>query len=408
MKILFISLVHPPEAVGGASMIGELADDLAASGHDVTVATGWPNHPYGKLFDGYKVKWRDLSRFDRHKILRVAHAINPKKSVVKRLWTYFTLAINILLNAPSLGKQDVVVCFFLPFFGGWTAWLLSRIWRARFVHVVFDLWPEAIRNAGMISDSNVAYRATRWLDSLNFDCCDEIATLGDGMKAEIIARGIQPDKVKVVPFWADAEKIRPLPRENDWRKEHDIPLDKFVALYAGTIGYVSGAQILIETAKILSSRQDILLLVVGEGVIKTELEELARREKLSNMKLLPLQPAEQLSAMLSTADVGLITLLPQSGFSSVPSKVLGYMSAGRAVIASAEDDTDTAKLVRTAQIGVVTKVQDSKALADGIISLADSPESCREMGLRAREYLIGNYSREVIVPKYAGTIIGQE
>lgn len=406
MRILIICYVYPPEVAPAGVMVQELAEDLSAAGHQVTVQTGFPNHPRGRLFPGWRVRWRQTRREGRHRVQRVWHAVSPKTSAAGRLWAYATFAAGSLLNGPALGRQDVVVCLSTPLMGVWTAWLLARLWRARFVNVIFDLWPEAIRNAGLVGGGGLGYRLVRRIDTWNCRLSDAITTLGEGMRRQILARGIDPQRVRVVPFWVDVEKIRPLPRDNAWRREQGIAPGTFVALFAGTIGYVSGAQILADVAERLADRPDVLLLVVGEGVVKDELEALARDRGLRNLRFLPFQPAERLAEMQSTADVGLVTLRPETGLSSVPSKVLGYMAAGRAVIASAPDDTDTAELIRRADCGLVTPAQDPAALADAIRRLADDRALCRRFGNAARQHLLEHHSRSAVVARYEAAIRG--
>jgi colanic acid biosynthesis glycosyl transferase WcaI len=166
-----------------------------------------------------------------------------------------------------------------------------------------------------------------------------------------------------------------------------------VALYAGTIGYVSGAGILVDAARRLQSRQDIILLVVGEGVVKEEIRARARREGVANLRFLPFQPAEELSRMQSAADVGLITLLPEAGENSVPSKMLGYLAAGRPVLASVRTDSSTALAIAEGECGRVVPPQDAGALARAIQAAAGDPAWVRQAGRNAREYFLARYSR---------------
>lgn len=407
MRILLICYVYPPEPAPAGVMVRELAEDLSASGHRVTVLTGWPNHPKGVLYPGFQARWRHTERDGRHRVVRVAHAICPKSSALARLWVYFTFAVSSLLNGLVLGRQDVVVSLSTPLLGVWTAWALARLWRGRFVNVIFDLWPEAIHNAGLVRRRHPLYRLARWLDTRNCLWSDEITTLGRGMRDQITERGIDPQRVHVIPFWIDTDRIRPMPRDNAWRRQQGIPPETFVALFAGTIGYASGAQMLVRTAEALVDRHDILLLIVGEGVAKDELQRLAAGRGVRNLKFLPFQPAERLAEMQSAADVGLVTLLPQSGSTSVPSKVLGYMAAGRAVLASATEDSDTARLIRQAECGLTVPAQDGAALAGAIISLADDRPRAEALGRRAREYAVEHFSRGAVVGMYRGVILGK-
>jgi colanic acid biosynthesis glycosyl transferase WcaI len=404
MRILIVCYVYPPEAAPAGVMVRELAEELSTHGHDVTVLTGWPRGEDGTLIPGIAPRWRAISRDGAFRLMRLRYASRTTRSAPRRLWSYTSFAGTSFVNGLTLGQQDVVVSLSTPLTGVWTAWCMARLWRARFINVIFDLWPEAIRNSGLIGDTLV-YRLLRHIDTLNCKWSDAVTTLGDGLKEQIIARGVRPSSVHVIPFWIDVHKVRPLPRMNAWRLEQGIPSDVFVALFAGTIGYVSGAHILAQTAQALTKRQDILILVVGEGVVKDELQKAAQDLGLTNIRFLPFQPAERLAEMQSAADVGLVTLRPESGLSSVPSKILGYMSAGKPVIASVPDNTDTSRLLRAADCGLVVESQNAAALASAIQELADDPSRCHRLGASARTFTVAHFSRETVVRRYEDLIL---
>ncbi len=406
VKILIICYVYPPEVAPAGIMVKELADALVDKGHMVTVQTGWPNHPQGKLYSGYKMKWQQMERNGQQDVQRVAMMIADKSSPLKRLGVYASFAASSFLNGITLGRHDVVVSLTTPLMGVWASWALARLWRARFVNVIFDLWPEAILNAGLIKE-NIFYRIIRKIDTFNCKCSDAISVLGQGMKNEVVARGIAPENIDIIPFWIDTQKIKPISRDNPWRREQGISSDTFVALFAGTIGYASGAQILAKTARLLEYRKDILFLVVGEGVVKNELETMAKDAGIKNIRFLPFQPDDRLEELQGTADVGLLTLLPDSGISSVPSKVLGYMAAGRPVIASAVENSDTAKLVSGIPCGLVCPPQDPQALANSIVQLADNESQCRDFGSNAREYAEEYFSPASVINQYEQLICNQ-
>lgn len=406
MRIALICHVYPPEVAPAGLMVRELAEDLAGRGHDVTVLTGWPNHPQGRLFKGWRARFRQVERDPAgFRVIRCGHAIPPRDRIVHRLWYYLTFAAGTFLNGLAAGPVDAVLCLSTPIFGSWSAWLLARLKGARFVYDVFDLHPEGARSAGLLGEGSV-YRLWRAVDAALMRRSDAIATLGPGMKRQIEARGIDPAKVTLVPFWIDADRIRPGPRDNPWRRAQGIPPETFVALYAGTIGYISGAGVLAETAERLRDRAEILILCVGEGVAKDALEIEARRRALTNIRFLPFQPEEVLNDVQATADVGLVTLLPEAGKSSVPSKVLGYLAAGRPVIASVADDSDTAEMIREADCGWVVPPQDAAALADPIRRAAEHREAVRRKGSNARRYLVARYDRQLCVHLYERLLCG--
>ena len=404
MRIAIITHVYPPEVQSMGVMVRELAEELTSANQRVTVITGWPNHPRGILFEGWRARFRQVERDPAgFRLLRCGHSIRPRNRMLNRLMHYVTFAVSTFFNGLASGRLDAVINLSTPIFGFWSAWLLARCKGARFIYHVMDLHPESARYAGLMSDGPI-YRFLKAQDTLLCRKSDRIITLGEGMKQAIVDRGVSPDKVKVLPFWLDASRIRPGNRDNAWRRANGIPLEKFVALYAGTIGYVSGAEVLIETAQHLSQREDILILCVGEGVVKDQVEKEAARLGLSNLRFLPFQPEEVLSDLQATADVGLVTLLPESGQSSIPSKVLGYLAAARPVIASVPKDSDTEDLIHKGGCGIVVPCQDAAALADAIRHAADHRNEVREMGKNARQFLLDTFSREASTRRYLEAI----
>ena len=375
-------------------MIEELAEDLAAAGHRVTVVTGWPSHPGGKLASGWKSRFRQLTRQpEGYNILRCGHSFGPRKRLMHRLWYYFTFAISSFINALTVRNIDVIVCDSTPIFGSFLDWLLAILKGARFIYDISDLRPEAMATAGLMQ-KGLLYRLLLTQDTWLCRQADLITTLSENLQKGIEARGIAGSNIRMIPFWLDERKLQPGSRDNPWRRQQGITLDKFVALYAGTIGYVSGAEVLVEVARALSNWKDILLLVVGEGPVKDKLQERSGLLRLTNMLFLPFQPAAVLNDMQAAADVGLVTLLPEAGDNSIPSKVVGYLAAGRPVIASVHQTSPTAKIIHQARCGIVTPPQDPAAMAEAIIKMAESPTQRAEMGRNAREHFLRCFLRQ--------------
>ncbi|MCJ7544029.1 MAG: glycosyltransferase family 4 protein [Phycisphaerae bacterium] len=398
--MVFITYVYPPEHAPGGVMIEELAEDFARAGHRVTVVTGWPSHPTGRLFEGWRSQFRRKQCDERgFEVLRCGHSFGPRTRMVHRLWYYLTFAVSSFFGAMTLGKIDVIVCASTPIFGSWAGRLLAGIKGARFNYDIADLHPEAMRTAGLMGDGPL-YRALRAQDTWLCRRADFITTLSDTLRKSIEARGVDPGKIRVIPFWLDGQKVHPGDRDNPWRRQHRVPTETFVALFAGTIGYISGAEMLVEVARLLSDRKDILLLVVGEGPVKDTLQVAAAEAKLANMRFLPFQPAAMLNDMQATADVGLVTLRPEAGEHSVPSKLLGYLAAGRPVIASVHGGSPTAQTLHQGRCGVVVPPNDPTAMAEVIRHAADHRRELTKMGRNAREHFLRCYERQSSVRQW--------
>ncbi len=393
MRLLDICHVYPPEHAPAGVQARDFAEDLTRMGHEVTVLTGWPNHPGGRLHPGWKVRFREVSRADAgFTLVRCGHSIHRGFQMLSRLCYYLTFAASTFVNGLLCRRPDVVFCESTPIFGPVAALLLARLRGAKFVYRIHDVHPEAALNAGLIR-AGLAYRLLRGLDTWVCRRSDLVLPLTDGMRRCLLERGLPADRVLVARQWFDGAKVTPGPRDNPWRHAQGIPTDQFVVLYAGTIGYISGAQVVVEAAASLRDRSDILFLFVGDGPVKEECRKLAEDRGLTQVRFLPFQPAEMLSDVQATADVGLVTLLDRSGDTSVPSKVHGYTAAGRPVIASVRADSATAETVTEGGFGAVVPPGDAGGLAEAIVALADDREAAARLGDNARRFFASRFDR---------------
>ena len=183
-----------------------------------------------------------------------------------------------------------------------------------------------------------------------------------------------------------------------------IPIEKFVILYSGTIGLVSGAEVVLKVAQQLSAYADILFLFVGAGQTKDKLEAHAQLLGLQNVRFLPLQARERLSELQASADVSLVTLAPGRGKTSVPSKILGYMAAARPVIASVDLNCDTACMVRESGCGQVVPPAQRTELTKAILHYYRNPEDRQTAGEKGRQFFLANLDRHVVLKKYIDVI----
>jgi colanic acid biosynthesis glycosyl transferase WcaI len=376
-------------------MTRELAEDLAAAGHDVTVLTGWPNYPQGKLFPGWRRRFRSLQQEGGYRVLRVWHTLPRRSSFVSRVLWFAAFAMSSFLNILISRKFDVVYSHTTPLAGPVMTWLACRLKGMTFLYGIYDLYPEAAAEVGVVR-RGLAYRFFRGLDTWVCRRAHSIPTLGPGIQEALVARGIPREKIPIIPFWIDAAKVRPLDRDNPWRREHGIALDKFIVLYAGTMGHVSGAAMMAEVAAKLRDVPNLLFLFVGEGVAKDQTLRRCEELGLTNTLFLPFQPQERLGEVLSSADIGVVTLRPGASRNSLPSKVLGYLAAGRAVVASVDDNSDTAECIRQGNCGRVAPAQDAEAMAETIQKMM-APGLATRYGLAAREYFLRHYSRQAAV-----------
>lgn len=409
MNVLITTQVFPPEIHPTAVMVQQLARYLARRGHDVTVACGHPHHPTGRLPSGWSRRLLAREKSDGVRVLRGWHAISPSRSIAVRAAVFVSQALGTTAAALGAPAPDVVVNYGPPFVGPLLSAGIAKAHGAPLLSVIYDIYPDVVIGSGKLRNG-FAIAAARRAERAQYRVSDRILVLSEGFRRRLQAKGVSPAKVVTVPVWLETDEITPRSRDNAWRRRHGIDAEVKVVLYAGTIGLVSGARVVLEAAERLRARRDVLFLFVGEGQVKDELERTARASGLPNVRFLPFQPRGELCDVQASADVSLVTLAPGRGETSVPSKVIGYMAAGRPVVASVDLDCDTAEVIRSARCGVVVPPGDAAALAKALDSLIADEAERNVMSERARRAFEDRFAADAALRAYAEIleVLGRE
>lgn len=403
MHILITTQVFPPEAHPTAVMVAELAAHLVTNGHDVTVAAGFPHHPGGMLLGGYRKRWFQRERKGGVEVVRGWHFTSPSRSIAVRAAVMVSQAVAMAtVGRYAAGRPDVVVSYGPPFVGALLSGGIARRFGVPLLTVIYDIYPDVAVESGKVRNPlviAVAKRAERRV----YERSDRILVISEGFRRTMLAKGVPEEKLFVLPVWLPPEEIRPSPRENAWRAEMGIAPSTFVVLYAGTVGIVSGASVVVDVAARLKDERDLLFLFVGEGQVKDEVAAEARRRGLGNMRFLPLQERSRLNEVQATSDLSVVTLAPGRGRTSVPSKVVGYLAAGRPVLASVDLDSDTAECVRSAG-GVVVPPGSADAIASAVLALRADAGRRAAMGAASRRAFERDYAAPAVLARYAAEL----
>ena len=207
-------------------------------------------------------------------------------------------------------------------------------------------------------------------------------------------RNLPLDALSVVSNWIDESAFPVWNGENDWRRSLGISDDTFVVLFAGTLGHVSGAEVLVEVARILQGQKNILLLCIGEGVRKEPMIAEASRLELDNIRFLPFQCADRVPEIQASCQLALLTMHPNHSDSSVPSKLISYLAASLPVICAAHADSTVSAVVAEAGAGVVVPPGNAQAISDAILQLMRDPNLRRDMGNEARRHFEKHFTLE--------------
>lgn len=403
LQLLIICQWFPPEYAPIGVMLRELAEDLVQKGHSVTIITGYPNYPSGVVFDGYKKKMVSREKFKGINILRCYLYTSPHRTFFRRVLNFLTFGFSSLVVAFGLKNQDLLYVVSPPLTNGMMALVLKRLKGMKYVFNVQDIYPDVAIATGHLQNP-LLIKLLQRIEKLVYHKSEQTLVISEGFKANLISKGVPESKIAVVPNWIDTYEVVPISKANTFSCAYGLE-HKFVVLYSGTIGIISGAKVLLDTAALLSVYQDIIILFVGEGVAKAEIMDQAKQRSLNNIRFFPLQPREHLSEVQSTADVSIVTMQRGKGKTSVPSKVLGYMAAARPVIACVDVDSDTADLILKANCGLRVEPDEPEHIANGILELYRNREKGFAMGENGRQYLEKNYTREIVTARLNNALI---
>jgi glycosyltransferase involved in cell wall biosynthesis len=383
--LLALNQYYWPGVEADGRLLTELCEGLAAS-WDVTVVTGAPPRgPAGRFErNGVTVVRVPSTAFGRHRL--TSRALNYA--------TYFLLAA---LRTARMRRPDVVLCFTNPPFVGDLAWAAAKRFRAPLVAVVQDVFPETAAVLGRVG-SGPLLRVLGGLVGFYLRRADRVVAVGDRMAGRLEAKGVRRERIRVIENWVDTDAIRPVARPTRWAERHGLA-GRFVVMHSGNVGYAQDLDTLVEAAFRLAEVERLATVVIGQGARLAAVEELAARLG-APVRFLPYQPAELLSESLSSADVHVVGLARGLAGYVVPSRLYGVLAAGRPVIAAADDDAETAQLVRSVGCGVVVPPGRPDALAETIRAAHDGQYDLDAMGRRGRQYALSRAHRPLVLERY--------
>jgi colanic acid biosynthesis glycosyl transferase WcaI len=393
VTITFYNRSYWPDTGATGQLLTELCEDLVrVHGFEVTVVTGYPLAGHERLpADGTRNGVR---------IVRASGTTWPTRRFTGRALNYLTYFLSACWAALRLPRPDVVVALTDPPIIGLAA-LLSRP-RGGFVFFCQDIFPEV---AGLLRDfrSPLVNALLDRVNRLLVRRASRIVALGDTMAERLVrGKGADPSRVTVIHNWADTTAIVPSARDNPFARAHGLA-GRFVLLHAGNIGHGQNLDVVIDAAALVMPRQDLVVLFIGDGARRVELEQRARERGAGNVRFLPFQPRDQLRWTYASADACLVSLAPGLAGYIVPSKLYPILAAGRPYLAVVDADSEVAAITRQHQCGVLVPVNDAAALADAMVRLADD-ESCRRaMGERARDAAM-LYARDRQVAAHAAVL----
>ena len=397
MRILILSQVYTPEPTPKAHGI---ASYLLKKGHKVISIVPIPQYPYGRFYDGYRLRLWHWEYIDGVKVLRLPIFPDHSKSAFRRGLSCLSFAFSASTLGIFLlrGKIDAIYVRHPPPTMIIPALIVSLFKKAPFIYDVNDLWPEFIESSG-ISGNKFVSKVIEKLVKFNYTVAPAISVQSNGFKTNILSKGISKEKIHIIPNWADDSIYHPVNVNFELAEKLGMR-GYFNIVFAGNIGMAQGLKVVVETAKLLRDLDKIQFVIVGDGKEKKNLEYLAKEYNLRNILFVRRQPAEKMPYIYAIADVLFVHLKKDKIFETIiPSKTIAYLASGRPILMAVAGEASG--FITELHAGITCESQNARELADKVKLFYDMPKSEREsMGRAGREAFLKSYKKDIVIGRY--------
>jgi len=372
MHILFLTDNFPPEGNAPASRTYEHACEWVKLGHKVTIITGAPNFPEGIVYDGYKNRWYTKESLDGIEVRRVKTYVTANEGFIKRILDFMSFMVMGFIAGLFVKKPDIIIGTSPQFFTVVGAWALAVVRFKPFIFELRDIWPASIITVGAMK-KGIIIRLLEYLEVFLYKRAALIISVTESFKTELISRGIDKSKIKVVLNGVDLKRYKPFSdKDEKLTSIYDLK-DKFVIGYVGTHGMAHGLENVVKAAEQLKANTEIVFIFVGGGSERQKIEQLVKDKKLCNIRMIDKQPKEKMPAIWSLCNLSLVPLIDKPLFKTViPSKIFECMGMGLPILMSAPQGEATA-IVNKTNSGYLVEPESPSKLAKKILKIKSNP-----------------------------------
>lgn len=397
MNITIICPHFAPDTAPTGEVMTQIVDELQHFGHRIHVVTSFPwyrGHSVepgwtGRLISREKTTWGKITRIH-------PFASKNRTNILARAIAFGAFSCAAALAATLTRRTQIILAMSPPLTLGLAGWVAAKRHKAPLVLNIQDIHPDAAVATGTLSDDRVI-QLLRRIELISYAKADAVTVLSDDLRKKLVNRIDTESKLRVIPNFVDTERIYPSDRNNSYRHELGLT-DETIVMYAGNIGFSQPLELLLEAARHLADRDDIIFVINGNGSRRAYFEQEA--EELPNVTFMDYQPRQRLNEVLAAGDIHVIPL--QRGLSSisVPSKLYSILAAGRPVLASVDPGTEIDLVVTRSGAGRSVPAGNSHEFIAALTALVDDPHGRASAGLAARRFAEEWLSAEAVAESY--------
>lgn len=394
MKILVICQYYYPEPF----RITDICESLAKEGHKVTVLTGLPNYPEGKILKEYRYGKKKHEIINGVKVLR-SFEIGRGSSKFLLFLNYLSFTVSASIKALMINQKfDVVLVNQLsPVTMGIPAIVYKKKYKTKILLYCLDLWPASL-SAGGIKEDSIIYKPLLKVSKWIYSSADSIAVTSSMFKEYFKSTiGMNIENIQHIPQYA----------EDLFTETVEIPVNnKFNFVFAGNVGDMQSVETIVKAANELRDHNEIYFHIVGEGSKLEECRMLSHKLKLGNITFYGRKSISEMPKYYGLADAMLITLKDNNAISyTLPGKVQSYMAASKPIIGAINGETG--RVIKEAGCGFCCAAEDEIELAKIILEFCNSDKK-ETMRKNSYDYYIKNYSKSNFMSALEDTLIKLE
>jgi glycosyltransferase involved in cell wall biosynthesis len=386
MKLLYIHQHFVTDEGHGGTRSYNVSRAMVDGGWAVTVITGiFDQGPFARGGGLFRTVW-----IDGIKVVVCNVYYSNYQGFFGRMWAFAWFVVLATIAALRERGVDVVFATSTPLTVGWPGLVAGYAKRRPFVFEIRDIWPEDLVLSGAMRPGLFARLMGR-METLFYRRATRVLTVSPGFTRRLRERGVPQRVLETIPLGGDGDLFADASPDADWLARHGLT-GKTIAIYAGAHGYLNGLEVVVEAAEHLRDRQDIAIVLVGDGQRKPDLQRMVTERHLTNVILADPVPRRHIASILRSCQIGLLILRDSPGMARVlPNKAFDYMFAGLPAVVNFAGTTR--ELIESIGAGVGCNPRDPADLARVLVSLADDPQRRAAMGFEAREVAQARFDR---------------
>jgi colanic acid biosynthesis glycosyl transferase WcaI len=397
MNITIICPHFAPDVAPTGDVMTRLVQEFGRFGHRIHVVTTVPWYRRHSVEPEWRGRFVRREKTSWGRITRIhPFASTNRTNLFSRAAGFGAFSLMATLASVFARRTDLILVMSPPLTLAPAGWIAAKRHRAPLVLNVQDVHPDAAVATGTLTD-NWLVNILRRLELFSYARSDAVVVLSDDLRKRLVPRVDNEEKLRVIPNFVDTQSLYPTARDNSYRRELGLT-DETVVMYAGNVGFSQPLELIIEAARQLRDRDDLVFVINGDGSRRAHFETEA--EELPNVTFMGYQPRNRLNELLAAGDIHIVPLQPGMGSISVPSKIYSILAVGRPVLASVDPGTEIDLVVTRSGAGRSVPAGDTRAFIDALSALIDDPNGRAAAGLEARRFAEQWLSAEAVADSY--------